>query len=221
MIMQKLLLPFGLALGLLAGTAHATGAPAAFKAGINYIPVVPAQPTSVPPGQIQVVEFFWYGCARCFALQPYLEAWDKNKPANVVLKRVPAALNPQWDIAARAYYTARQLGIPAQTNDAIYQALQIKHMNLATAADYENFFTSRFGVTAQQFETVWNSLEVDARISQAKVLAQRYGITDVPTLAVNGKWLTGAGYHLSNAQIMAAVNWLVQQEQTALTGGAQ
>ncbi len=219
--MRKFFLPFWLVLGLLAGTAHSANAPAAFKEGINYIPVVPAQPTSVPPGQIQVVEFFWYGCPRCFELQPYLEAWDRNKPANVVLKRVPAALNPQWDIAARAYYTAMQLGILAKANEAIYQALQVNHMNLATATDYENFFASRFDVNAKQFETVWNSFEVDARISQAKVLAQRYGITDVPTLAVNGKWLTGSGYRLSNAQIMDAVNWLVQREQTALTGGTQ
>lgn len=209
-----------LALGLAAGAACAAGTPATYKEGVNYIPVMPAQPVNVDPGQIEVLEFFWYGNPHCFTLGPYLESWDKNKAANVVLTRVPAALNPQWDLAARAYYTAMQLGIGDKASTVIYAAIHIRHVNFATAADYENVFTGQLGISAKQFETVWNSLTVDTQIAQAKVLAQRYGVTSVPVLTVNGKWLTGAGYKLPTADIMNAVNWLVQREQAALPAGA-
>ena len=91
---------------LLLATSVTASADAAYKLGVNYQAVLPAQPVSTTPGQIEVIDFFWYGCPHCNALEPYLEAWERSKPANVVLKRVPAILQPEWEPAARAYYTA-------------------------------------------------------------------------------------------------------------------
>jgi protein dithiol oxidoreductase (disulfide-forming) len=207
-------------LTLAAGASGAASAPEPYKAGVNYIPVMPAQPVSVNPGQIEVLEFFWYGSPQCFALEPYLASWDKSEPGNVVLRRVPAALNPQWDMAARAYYTAQQLKLGDKADAAIYAAIHISHSSLETAADYQNLFTNQLGVDAKQFQSTWNSQAVDDLISQAKVLAQRYGINKVPGFAVNGKWLTGAGSHLSEVQTIGALNWLVQREQALLPSGA-
>lgn len=204
-----------------AGTASAAGAAPVYREGVNYIPVMPAQPVNVNPGQVEVLEFFWYGSPQCFALEPYLDAWQRSLPANVVLTRVPATLNPQWDVAARAYYVAVQLGIANQANALIYAALHVQHLSLGTQSDYQRLFTGQLGVSVQQFNATWNSLQVDARLAQAKVLAQRYGVTNLPALTVDGKWLTGAGYHLSTAQIVPAVNWLVQQDQGALAASVQ
>lgn len=209
-----------LILNLTAIAGLADAAPVTYKEGLNYIPVMPAQPVSVNPGQIEVLEFFWFGDARCFALQSDLESWSKSKAANVVLERVPAALNPQWDLAARAFYTAQQLKIGDQANAAIYAAIHLSHRNLATEADYQKLFTGQLGIKAAQFQSAWNSSTVNQQISQAKVLAQRYGIDKVPAFTVNGKWLTGAGFHLKDAQIMDAVNWLVQSEQAMSPAGA-
>ena len=206
-------------------TAHAAAAPAAapvsYKEGVNYIPVIPAQPMNVNPGQVEVLEFFWYGNPQCAALEPYLEAWQKSLPANVVVTRVPAALNPQWDVAARAYYTAVQLGVADRANTLIYAAIHVQHLDLGTQRDYQRLFTQSLGVSAQQFNSAWHSMQVDARLAQAKVLAQRYGVTAVPVLTVDGKWLTGTGYHLNTAQMLPAVTWLVQQDQAALSANAQ
>ncbi len=215
----KLVVAGIMALGLAAGSCLAATAPVKLKEGVNYIPVMPAQPVSVNPGQIEVVEFFWYGDAHCFALEPYLESWSKAQPANVVLKRVPAALNPQWDLAARAYYTAQQLNIVDKANTAIYAAIHTGHRNLASEADYKKLFTGELGIDGVQFMNTWNSNAVNEQISQAKVLAQRYGIDKVPAFTVNGKWLTGTGFHLNDVQIMDAVNWLVQREQALLPAG--
>ncbi|MGH8400764.1 MAG: thiol:disulfide interchange protein DsbA/DsbL, partial [Gammaproteobacteria bacterium] len=135
----------------------------------------------------------------------------------VVFRRVPAALNPVWDTDARAYFTAEELGLTDKSHPAIYHAIHVDHLQLDSQDAYRSFFVQQFGVTAKQFDAAWNSLDVDTKLVQAKVLAQRYGVLDVPTLVVNGKWLTGPGYHLSNSQVMNAVNWLVQQEQAALS----
>lgn len=207
-----------LSLMLLPGFARAANpATAPFKDGVNYVPVVPAQPTSVQPGQIEVIEFFWYGCPHCFALEDYVNTWLRSKPDNVVFRRVPAALNPVWDTDARAYFAAEELGLADKAHPAIFNAIHVQHLQLDSEQAFRDFFVKQFGITAQQFDTAWNSLNVDTKLVRAKVLAQRYGILDVPTLVVNGKWLTGPGYHLPNAQVMTAVNWLVQQEEAAVS----
>ena len=192
----------------------------AFRANVNYQPVFPAQPTSVPPGQIEVVDFFWYGCPHCNALEPYLESWERSKPANVVLKRVPAVLSPQWEPAARAYYTASTLGLTAQSHAAIFKAIHDTHElpQLAEEGDFQRFFSLKFGVDPRRFQSVWSSPAVDAQLAQGEVLQERYDIVQygVPMLIVNGRWITGAGMVQSYPQIMQVVDFLLQQEQAAL-----
>lgn len=190
----------------------------AFKEGVNYIPVLPAQPTSTSPGQIEVVDFFWYGCPHCNALEPFIETWERSKPANVVLKRVPAVLEPDWEPAARAYYTAEALGLLAKSHMATFNEIHQNNHPLLNEADFQAFFTRAFNTDGKQFAATWSSPAVDAKIAQAKVLADRYGLIQfgVPTLVVNGRWLTGGGFGVGYPQIMQVVNQLVQQEQAAM-----
>jgi thiol:disulfide interchange protein DsbA len=186
------------------------------------VPVVPAQPVAPGPGKIEVIDFFWYGCPHCFALEPYLQGWDRSKPANVVLVRVPAIVRPEWEPAARAYYTAQALGILDKAHEAIFNEIHLNNDQLLTEADFERFFIKQFGVSAKQFEGAWSSPAVDAGITQARILATRYNINilGVPMLAVNGRWLTGGGY-AAYPQIMQVVNYLIQQEQAAMAPPAQ
>src|SRR5579859_5347866 len=128
MKLTRLLLPMLLFAAVSAQAAPATPTPGAakpaatpaWKEGINYVPVVPAQPVAPGPGKVEVIDFFWYGCPHCFALEPYLQGWDRSKPANVVLVRVPAIVRPEWEPAARAYYTAQALGILDKAHEAIF-----------------------------------------------------------------------------------------------------
>lgn len=208
----------------LAGTlavpaAFAATTPAVYQEGVNYVRVVPMQPVNVDPGEVQVLDFFWYGSPRCAELEPYLQSWADHKPQDVVLTRVPAALNPQWDLDARAYYTAVQLGVAGRVDAAVYAAVNTRHQSFTNVTDYERLFTSELGISPAKFAAAWNSLNVDTALENAKVLAQRYGVTRVPTLAVDGAWLTGAGYKLATPQIMNAVSWLVQRELAVQPAG--
>ena len=54
-MLRKFPVPWMLAISLMAGAAAAATPPAPFREGINYIPVMPAQPTSVNPGQIEEI----------------------------------------------------------------------------------------------------------------------------------------------------------------------
>jgi thiol:disulfide interchange protein DsbA len=202
------------------GTALAdTTLPAAGpKLGQQYQVILPAQPTSTKPGQIEVLDFFWYGCPHCNALEPYLESWEKSKPADVVLVRVPAILQQDWEPAARAYYVADALGILAKSHKATFDEIHQNKDNLQTEADFERFYMKAFGVDPKKFESLYSSPAIDAKIAQAEVLAERYGLMlfGVPNLVVNGKYITGAYFGIPYPQIMPVVNYLISQEQAAM-----
>src|SRR6185437_1483106 len=60
-----------------------------WTAGANYSVLSPAQPSDAPPGKVEVVEMFWYGCPHCYAFDPYLENWKKHKASYIEFVRVP------------------------------------------------------------------------------------------------------------------------------------
>jgi thiol:disulfide interchange protein DsbA len=47
-------------------------------------------------GKVEVVEFFWYSCPHCFALEPLVEQWLARLPPDVSFRRAPAAFTPQY-----------------------------------------------------------------------------------------------------------------------------
>jgi hypothetical protein len=102
--------------------------------GVNYKPLKPAQPTSVAPGKVEVVEVFWYACGHCYLLEPKLEAWDrKGRPANAQLVRLPATWNNALKTHARLFYTMELLG-KQSLNPEIWREINVKGNRLDTPA---------------------------------------------------------------------------------------
>ncbi|MHB8425938.1 MAG: thiol:disulfide interchange protein DsbA/DsbL [Gammaproteobacteria bacterium] len=165
-----------------------------------------------------MIEFFWYGCPHCFAVEPYVEAWLKHKPGNVVFKRIPAAWSggaDHMDIDAKAFYTAQALGIGEKINEPLFNAIHLQNQyDLANSPSALQRFFAKYGISKQQFNTTWNSFEVQLKMNQALQTLQRYGVMGVPTFVIAGKWMTGAGYgQMMPADIVKCVQFLVQQEE--------
>ncbi|MBL8510264.1 MAG: thiol:disulfide interchange protein DsbA/DsbL, partial [Betaproteobacteria bacterium] len=62
-------------------------------------------------GKIEVLEFFAYGCIHCANLEPALEEWAKRQPADVKLKRVPAAFAIRGIDSVPIFYTLEAMGL--------------------------------------------------------------------------------------------------------------
>ena len=87
--------------------------PGKWQPGVNYTLLVPAQPTSVAPGKVEVMEVFWLACIRTMhcrarALPPGY--WLKTKPAYVEFVRVPVIWQSMHRSHAHLYYTLEVLG---------------------------------------------------------------------------------------------------------------
>jgi thiol:disulfide interchange protein DsbA len=194
-------------LAILPGLAMA--APA-YKEKIHYELVLPAQPTSTG-NKVEVVEMFWYGCPHCNSLEPYVDRWHKKIPAQAEFVRMPAIFRPEWELHARAYYTAEILGVLGKTHSAMFEAIHQQKRRLSTDAEIQKLFAEH-GVSEQDFNRVFRSFAVEAKIRRAKDMSERYGIRGVPALIVNGKYRTSAQLAGGNANIFQVVNHLVEQE---------
>lgn len=169
---------------------------ARFKEGKNYRKLVPAQPTSVDPGQIEVIEVFWYGCGHCFALDPAIESWrGKDKPSYVQFLRVPAMWNDMTRLHARLFYTAEALGKLDEMHTQIFREMHVRANPLNSAEQIGELF-QRHGVGAEEFKKTFSSFAVESKLQRADLLNRRYRVQSVPMFVVNGKYTTdvsGAG----------------------------
>lgn len=58
--------------------------------GTHFVTISPRQATR-DPKQVEVLEFFAYGCSHCDAFEPAMDAWQKKLPAGVLFRRIPVA----------------------------------------------------------------------------------------------------------------------------------
>ena len=193
---------------LAAGTASAA---VQLQQGVNYKLVQPAQPTSVSPGKVEVVEVFWYACGHCYLLEPKLESWNRSgRPANAELVRLPATWNNVLKTHARVFYTMELLG-KQNLNPEIWREINVKGNRLDSPDKIEAFFTSR-GVSKADFQRTFASFSMDSKVAKAEDLNRRYKITGTPTIVVNGKYVTDVGMAGSEEKLFEVVNALVAKE---------
>lgn len=196
----------------LGGPAATTPTSAQFKEGTNYTRLVPAQPTSVAPGKVEVVEVFWYGCGHCFALDPAVESWRaKGKPAYVEFVRLPAMWNETTRMHARIFFTAELLGKLEELHTPIFREINMKGNQLNTVEKITAFFKEH-GVGTDDFQKAFSSFAVENKLQRADFLNRRYRIESVPTVIVNGKYKTDVSMAGGEQQLFGLIEELAVHE---------
>lgn len=167
--------------------------------------------------QIEVREFFWYGCSHCYALEPSLNNWLATKPVDVNFIRTPAALNPVWEQNARAYYAVEGMGkMTTALHTQLFDTIHQKQQQLFDQKSLASFY-SQNGIDLAQFNAAYNSFAVSTKINQSKQLAQRAGLSGVPALVVNGQYLVGG----EPQQVIRTINGLIEQQRQALASSTR
>ncbi|HEX3835984.1 MAG TPA: thiol:disulfide interchange protein DsbA/DsbL [Steroidobacteraceae bacterium] len=187
-----------------------------WKPGVNYDPVVPSQPTSVPAGKVEVLEVFWFACPHCYALEPFLKAWRKTKPDYVEFVRVPVMWGPVHRAHAQLYYTLKQLGRD-DLDDKVFDTLHNGQNPMVGNTPDETLqkqlqFATANGIDAEAFRKAYNSFAVNTDLQRAEEITQRYHVEGVPLIVVNGKYITDVGKAGSDANLVAEINDLAASE---------
>jgi len=184
---------------------------AQYLEGVEYTRVSP-QPVETG-SKVEVREFFGYGCSHCFALEPILEKWLKSLPKNAQFVRTPAVFSEAWAVHARAYYAFEALGITSKMHYALFQALHAEKRTLNTA-DSLAAFVGEKGGDRKAFLDAYNSFGMQANLSRATQTGRAYNIDSVPTLIVDGKYMTSANIAGGYDKVPLVLDFLIKKAAT-------
>ncbi len=197
-----------LLLSILSATAHAQVT--RYVEGVHYAALETPVRTA-DENRIEVIELFWYGCPGCYAFEPLMAAWERNVPADVDHKRLPAVWDPITELHARAYFTAQALDVMEAVHDPFFNEYHQNRNRLHNEGLLREFFES-CGVASGNFDRVFNSFSIRSRVNQARSQIAQYGPAQTPMMYVNGKYVvtTAAG---SYQEMLNVVNFLIEQER--------
>lgn len=177
-----------------------------------YTQLKPVQPTQ-SGDKIEVVEIFWYGCPHCYTFEPYINKWKQTKPDDVAFRRMPGVLGRAWIPHAKAYYVAEKLGVVEQLHEPLFTAIHKDRKRIFDDAQVRQFFLDKTDVNAADFDKAYSSKEIDIKVRQALSIQQKARITGVPSVIINGKYLTSPSKAKSNENLLKVIDHLVDTER--------
>lgn len=161
----------------------------AAQQGRDYTLLNPVQPTDTK--KVEVLEFFFYQCGHCYHLHPLLADWEKSLPSDVEIRYVPTMFYSSTEPLARTYFALEAMGKIKQLDDAIYQAIHVKQLELYDLNTIGAFVAGN-GVDRKTFAANYQSFAVNSKIERSKQMLRQYAIDGTPTLVVDGKYkITG------------------------------
>ncbi|QLC72987.1 thiol:disulfide interchange protein DsbA/DsbL [Pseudomonas sp. LPB0260] len=208
--MRNLILSAALATASLFGMA-AQAEP--IQAGKQYVELTSPVPVS-KPGQIEVVELFWYGCPHCYQFESTINPWVEQLPEDVNFVRVPALFGGVWNVHGQAFITLESMKVEQKVHDAVFEAIHKQGKKLATPEELAEFLATQ-GVDKDKFLSTYNSFAVKGQMEKAKKLAMAYQISGVPVMIVNGKYRFDIGSSGGPQQALQVADHLIAQERAA------
>ena len=175
-----------------------------YQQDVNFFELQVAQPVHTGE-KIEVLELFWYRCPHCYALEPYLNKWLKNKPEFVEFVRLPAILNRSWAFDARVYYTFVALGLVDRLHDAYFEAIHEERKRFRTAEQVADWVAEQ-GLDPQPILDTFNSFGVDSMVAHAADMSGRYETDGVPTIIIDGKYRTKVSFAGGQNELIDLMN---------------
>lgn len=186
--------------------------------GLDYVQLMPPQVTDAP-GKVQIIEFFWYRCPHCYALEPDLEAWLQRLPADVQFRRIPGILNEDWAIDGRVFYALQAIGEHERLHRPLFDAIHREGATRLRGEAYAKWvaeWLARQNVNMAKYDAALHSFSVESDMRRAAQLARAYGISEVPTLAVQGRYVLITG--VSRRKMLATADYLIGEARRQLAG---
>ena len=164
---------------------------------------------------IIIYEFFWYGCPHCYNLEPTMDRIEADLEKDTKVVKLPVALRDSWIPHAKLYYALKQMDKIDQVHNLIFEEIHLEDNRLNTEQQMIDFL-GKHGIDTKKFIEKYNSFGTEARIKKASNLAKKYQIDSVPTIIINGRFLTSGSYVSSYDELYSVVNLLVERERNDL-----
>lgn len=171
--------------------------------------VIPAE----TPDKIEVVEVFWYGCPHCYHMDPVLNKWVENLPEDVTFKRMPGLPHRQWEPMAKAYFAMEDLGVLEKYHTALFDAIHgsngfkgIVQSDKAAIA----WLSTISGLSQEKVKAAFYSFSMKNSLMQAKKFFRSSGATGVPSLVINGEYITSSTMANGNEAALEVADYIIE-----------
>lgn len=204
--------------GSLAAGALASGLPIAVAQGAgpvegkDYVRISPPLPAPTG-GKVEVYAFFSYACPHCNMFEPMLEAWARKLPADVVLHHVPVPFLMNAEGFQRMYYALEAMGLVDTLQRKVFAAVHIERINFDKPADMAAFVAKNGGNSAKFLE-LYNSFSVQTKARQATQMVQASKLDGVPSIGIQGRYMTSPSMAGSPERALAVADYLIQRART-------
>ena len=188
--------------------------PKEFKLGEHYTVLADPMPTK-DTSKIEVTEAFSYSCPQCYKMDPLVKFWHKQQADDVEFLRFHAAWSDTMKVYARAFYTAKALGVSEEMHDPLFAAVLVKQKNLESEKEVGDIF-EKYGVEKKTFSEAFHSSAVAHQVEQAEAHSQSYNLASVPEIVVNGKYRVDPMRAGTWLQMFEVVDFLINKERARL-----
>jgi thiol:disulfide interchange protein DsbA len=186
----------------------------AFKDGEDYLTLDKPAPTEAPAGKVEVVEFFWYSCPHCNAFEPQLEAWIKQAPKDVAVRRVPVSFRPDFEPQQRLYYVLEAMGKVDELHKKVFAAIHVDKQALNTP-ELVAAWAEKQGLNKAKFVEMYNSFSITTKARKATQLQDLYKVDGVPALGVAGRYYTSGSLAQTMPRALQVTDFLIGQARKA------
>ncbi len=170
-----------------------------------------AQPIATDnAAKIEVMEIFWYGCIHCYQMDAPLNAWVKKLPSDVYFKRVPGLPNPSWAPMAKAFYAMETLGVAEKLHTPLFDAInKSKTLNPTDEKAAIAWVTQQSGMDKLKVEQAFKSFTINTNLNRAAQIFRASGATGVPSLVIDGKYITSSTMSGGNEQALKVADYII------------
>jgi len=200
-------------LGALAFALAAAGALGQTNVRPEVVRLDPPRPVATGE-RIEVIEFFYYGCPICYELEPHMTRWLATQaPGYIALRRVPALSSEGWETLAKLYFTLEAIGEVSRLHWPVYDNFHFDG-KLLNEEKVMLEWVGHNGIDAKKFAEIYGSPAMQVKLAETRELMKTYDVRAVPTIIVDGKYLSSARLAGGTRQLMQIVDELVRQAKS-------
>jgi protein dithiol oxidoreductase (disulfide-forming) len=161
--------------------------------------------------KIEVMEIFWYGCSHCYSMEAPLNTWVKKLPSDVYFKRVPGLPNPSWAPMAKTFYAMETLGLSEKLHTKLFEAIhKTKSLNPTDEKAAIEWVTAQSGLDKLKVEGAFKSFTTNTSLNRAAIIFRNSGATGVPSLVIDGKYITSSTMAGGNDQALKMADYIIE-----------
>ena len=190
--------------GLLSTTARA-------QQGKGYVELAQRAPVDTKAGEIEVIEFFSYGCVHCKHFEPIVDAWTKTLPKDVKFRRVHVGFQSSFEPLQKIFYSLEAMGaVTDEMQNKVFKALQDDRIRL-DKPDVLFPWIAKQGLDQAKFEAAYKGFGVATQIRKAMQLQDAYKVEGTPALGIAGRYYTDGSMGGGFEPMLKIANQLIEQ----------